>query len=88
MKPTKTNCKKLTVPEVARQYGVNQSKVLAWIAEGELLALNVASTRATRPRWRIDPDDLAAFEESRRSTALCSEKPRRRKLSQTQSYYD
>lgn len=69
MEATTPHRKKLTVPEIARMLGVNQSKVLAWIAADELRALNVASTRATRPRWRIDPGDLAAFEASRANTS-------------------
>lgn len=69
MRATTPDRKKLTVPEIAKRYGVNQSKVLRWIADDELRALNVASTTATRPRWRIDPADLEAFEASRANTS-------------------
>lgn len=57
--------KKMTVPQLARQLGVAERKVLGWIRDGELKALNLARTRNGRPRYAVDVDDLAAFERSR-----------------------
>jgi hypothetical protein len=50
---------------IATRYGISPDKVLAWIHSGELRAINIAKTRASRPRWVISTDDLAAFERSR-----------------------
>lgn len=54
----------LTPPVIARRYAVNVGKVLAWIASGELAAVNVGDG-AKRPRWRITPEALADFERRR-----------------------
>jgi hypothetical protein len=52
--------------DVAERYGCDVHKVLAWIRSGELRAINVAAKRAAiKPRWRINPDNLAAFEAAR-----------------------
>lgn len=56
---------KFRPPEVGRRYGVDPAKVIGWINNGELRAVNIAAKRGGRPRWIIDAADLAAFEESR-----------------------
>ena len=56
---------KLTPPEVARLFRVDVHKVLTWIRNGELRAVNVAARLGGRPRYRIDREDLAAFERRR-----------------------
>ncbi len=56
----------LTPPEVAARYRVKPDKVLGWIRTGQLRAVNVSDSR--RPRWRIAPADLEAFEEKRTAT--------------------
>lgn len=63
---TGTRC--LTPPEVAKRYGIDAHKVLTWIQRGELRAVNIADHVGGRPRWRIAPEDLAAFEASRSSS--------------------
>jgi transposase len=55
----------LTVREVARRYRVGEDKVRAWIARGELAAVNTAAVLCGRPRWVILPDALAGFERRR-----------------------
>ena len=55
----------LTPPQIGEQYGVDPAKVLGWIRRGELRAMNVATTIGGRPRYRIAPADLAAFEAAR-----------------------
>lgn len=66
----------LTPPAVARAYGVNVGKVLAWIRSGELRAVNLASRPGGRPRWRISADAIAQFEARRLAVAP---RPRRRR---------
>ena len=55
----------MTPPQVAERYGVDPSKVLGWIRRGELRAVNVVANLGSRPRYRISPADLAAFEARR-----------------------
>ena len=52
-------------PAVAEQYGVDVRKVLTWIKRGELRAIDVSTNPGGRPRYRISPVDLAAFEAAR-----------------------
>ncbi|MHB1426943.1 MAG: helix-turn-helix domain-containing protein [Gemmataceae bacterium] len=55
----------VTTRDVARRLGVSVDKVRAWIASGELRAIDVALRRGGRPRWRITAEDLDAFLVSR-----------------------
>jgi excisionase family DNA binding protein len=55
---------RLTPMELARAYRVDVHTVLDWIRNGQLRAVNVGSGRK-RPRWRIDPADVAVFEAAR-----------------------
>ena len=68
----------LSPPTIAKRYGVKPDKVLAWIATGELEAVNVAERSTGRPRWRVSPEALAAFEK-RRSSKPTPVVPRRRR---------
>jgi hypothetical protein len=52
-------------PQYAERLGVKPDKVLAWINTGELRAVNTATFRGGRPRWRIPPDAIIAIENSR-----------------------
>jgi hypothetical protein len=60
-----TRRKKITPPELARQWGIDPHKVIAWVRSGELRAIDVATHRGGRPRYLIDLADVAAFEEAR-----------------------
>ncbi len=66
-----------TPRELAQLLRVSPAKVLTWIRNGELAAVNVASTLCGKPRFVILPDALAAFE--RRRAGAVPPKPRRRK---------
>lgn len=56
----------LTVRELCERYGVGEHTVLGWINRGELLAINVGGRLGARkPRWRVSPEALAAFELAR-----------------------
>ena len=67
----------MTPPEVADRYGVDPAKVIGWIRKGALRAVNVGDG-ARRPRYRIAPADLAAFEASRTVTPPVPRVRRRR----------
>jgi hypothetical protein len=66
----------LTVRDVARRYRVGEDKVRAWIARGELAAVNTAAVLCGRPRYVVTPEALAAFERGR---AAAEPKPTRRR---------
>lgn len=72
-------------PAVAKKYGIKVDKVHAWIASGELEAVNVAERPNGRPRWRISPEALQAFER-RRSSRPAPASTKRRKLPKVPRY--
>lgn len=57
----------LTPPQIAARYGIKPEKVLRWIANGELVAVNIAERSTGRPRWRVSEEALQAFERRRSS---------------------
>jgi excisionase family DNA binding protein len=50
---------------IAKLYGVARSTVNEWIRAGVMPAVNVASPKAKRRRWRISEEDIATFEQRR-----------------------
>jgi hypothetical protein len=56
---------KLTPPQIAQLWGVGEGKILDWIKNGELRAIDASTRRGGRPRYLVDVDDLAVFEERR-----------------------
>jgi len=69
----------LTPPQVASRLRVSPEKVIAWIRAGELRAIDVATRGSRRPRYRIDPADLVAFENGRAVVARPAPSRRRRR---------
>ena len=55
----------LTPPDVAKRLGVKPATVIGWIKSGQLKGSNIG--KGSRPRYRVTPDDLAAFLKSRQS---------------------
>ena len=72
----------LTPPAIAEELGIRQSKIAAWIASGELIAVDLSESRGGRPRWRIRRSDLEAFL-LRRQSQKPAEPIRRRKRQDT-----
>ena len=81
--------RKLTVPQLSRQWGVSQNKILQFVKRGELRAMNLASHGSTRPRYAIDIDDIAAFERARQVVVDGGEvaAPRRRRRTENVKDY-
>ena len=81
----------LTVKAYAERMGVSPDKVLAWIASGELFAINVATNpNGERPRWRIPPEAVKEFEAGRRSIPpqpTSKQKPRRRAAAAVKQFF-
>lgn len=67
-----------TPPAVADELGVATSKISKFIASGELVAVNVAASTSTRPRWRISQEALDVFLDGRSSKPVV-QAPRRQK---------
>jgi excisionase family DNA binding protein len=57
--------RRMTPPQLARLLAVTPETVIGWIRAGELRAIDVSSRGSRRPRYRISPEDLAAFEAGR-----------------------
>lgn len=57
--------RKLTVPQLAKLWGVSTHKVIHFIRSGELRAINLAASNRNRPRFSVDVADIEAFERSR-----------------------
>jgi hypothetical protein len=55
------------IKDVAARLMVDPGRVLGWIKAGKLLAIDVSEGSGERHRWRITPEDLAAFEASRKN---------------------
>jgi hypothetical protein len=71
-----------SVADVAERLGgVKLHLVLAWIKNGELRAIDIRAklTTSKRPRWKILPEDLAAFLE-RRACKPTVQQPRRKAM--------
>ena len=54
----------MTPPTAASLLNVRVEKVLTWIHKGELRAINISDGKR-RPRYRISPEALSAFVQSR-----------------------
>lgn len=69
----------ISPPAYAESRGLGLRKVLAWIEAGELRAVNMAASRSGRPRWRISPESIEAFEASRTNPAVKTTPSKRRR---------
>jgi Helix-turn-helix domain len=65
-----------TPNELARMLRVGPDKVRAWIARGELRAVNTAAALCSRPRFVVLPEHLAEF--AARRAAAPPPRPARR----------
>lgn len=75
-----------TVNDIAKLFGVHEGTVLAWIASGELKAVNVGVSLARKkPRWRITEKALEDFQLLRASMPPATPTPRKRRKAQSQS---
>jgi len=64
----RTSDRPMTVPEVAKFLRVRPDKVLSWVRSGRLRGYNVAEKENGRPKYRINPGDLAVFVQQRAIT--------------------
>lgn len=64
-----------TTESLATYLVVAPAKIRAWVATGELPAVNVATNRSGRPRYRFDPVDVELFLTRRRTGGEQSARP-------------
>jgi transposase len=76
-----------TTREVAAYFRVSEDKVRAWIAKGELAAVNTAAVLCGKPRWVITPDALAEFEQRRAGGPPPKAPPRKRRRPEVIDFY-
>ena len=67
----------ITPPEIAEQLGTAPETVVGWIESGQLKGSNLATDY--RPRYVVEPDDLAKFLESRQPQPLVPRKAKTQK---------
>jgi excisionase family DNA binding protein len=76
----------LTVEDAARRYRVSPDKIRAWIARGEIRAINTAASKCGKPRWVIPPEAIEDFER-RRTGGPVPKAPRRRRKPELVDYW-
>ncbi len=79
-----------TPPRLAKRLGIAEDKVYAWIASGQLLAINMAAhPDGERARWRISEDAISDFLARRTSKPAASTpaKQRRRRAPTGKQYF-
>jgi hypothetical protein len=64
--------------ELAKRYGCKVGKIHAFIRAGLLRAVDISLPGSERPRWRILPADIEAFERARSSRPAAKATPKRR----------
>ncbi|MCA9036350.1 MAG: helix-turn-helix domain-containing protein [Planctomycetaceae bacterium] len=69
----------ITPGELAERWGISPDKVLNWIRNGDLKAVNVAATMSGRPRFRISDEDIEDFQSRRQPIPPTKMPPRRRR---------
>jgi len=76
----RTPARKISPARLAKEWGVCPRKIVEWIKAGELRAID-AATKADgkRPRYLIDRDAVADFEEKRAVLPAETPAPRRRR---------
>ena len=50
------------IKDLRERFGVGEHTVLGWIHRGELRAIDVSRNQGGRPKWRVTPEALEAFE--------------------------
>jgi hypothetical protein len=66
----------ITPPALAKLWQCKPSKIITWIRNGELEAINMARDPGGRPRYRITPEAIKKFEQ-RRTAQPAPKQPRR-----------
>jgi hypothetical protein len=87
MSVSSTIRKWFTPPEIGERYGVSADKVVRWIKDGSLKAINVAQQIGKRPRFRVSEADLLIFEKLRSAVPTTPTPRRKRKQEKMTEYF-
>jgi hypothetical protein len=68
-----------SVAEVADRFAVKAHIILALIKANEIKAIDLRSPGSMRPRWRIMPADIEAFEQRRTAVPESTSPPKKKK---------
>lgn len=79
---------RLTPSQFAKRHGVGVHKVLAWIASGELVAVDVSQRRGGRPRWSILQEHVEDFERRRQVSPVVTPRRKKRENLNVVKYFD
>lgn len=74
-------------PEIAQELGIDVGKVLRWIRDGQLKAVNVAASLKGRPRWRISTAELDAFLRAREAPAPAARRRRKQQATGVTEFF-
>jgi hypothetical protein len=74
------------VADLCRRWKVGPDKIRRFLHRGELIGVNVATTLAGKPQWRITPQSVEEFER-RRSSAPPPKPTRRRQRRELVDFY-
>lgn len=75
------------VKDLCERFAIGEHTVLGWIKRGELRAIDVSRNRGRRPKWRITPEALAAFEQLRTPTPSLPRTRRRNESANVIEFY-
>ena len=75
-----------TPGQLSRHLAVSVHKILSWIHDGSLTAINVGAKTTARPVFRIQRSDFDAFAAERASKRCAPASKRRRTPSKIKSY--
>jgi hypothetical protein len=77
-----------TVADLAKRWRISPDKVRGFLRRGELLGINVATHRCSKPQWRITPESVRAFEAGRTSAPPPKPARRRRRAAEVDYFPD
>ena len=75
-----------TVADLCARWRVGSDKIYGFLRRGELIGVNVATSIAGRPLWRITLESVERFEQ-RRTSAPPPKPQRRRRRPEMVDYY-
>jgi hypothetical protein len=76
-----------SVTDLCLRWKVGPDKVRAFLRQGELVGVNLATNLTARPQWRITPESVERFERRRSSAPPPKPARRQRRRSQEIDYY-
>jgi hypothetical protein len=77
-----------SVADLCRRWKVGADKIRSFLRRGELVGINVASTLAGKPQWRITAESVAQFERRRTSVPPPKLPARRRRRAEIDYFPD